>query len=319
MYRGSCAHDLILHFLQNLPHTREKFLKRMDKLTDGLEAYQETRLYKPKDPQTEPREKLLEAIRSNRKAVAVIRNHISRLESSRPDLIGSPYHRQLTDSMDEVMAETETYEQILESDLDDAEYAKQLQAEYDSKQRQAVLPKHTEISLPKTNTKYAYIVGASACFDPTLRPDRTLREQFRAASPIRWEPVREAGNRFWKHIQPYLGLFATYSGTVSEMYVAFKEMCMVFAFRLANPSETISASIEVTLRNVAVQYSKILQSQTPTEELATRIEVHCEHAPMGESIPFGKLEYQTSENPTSPKRAVYAQLWCGGPRLMFSV
>lgn len=289
----------------------------MDKLKDGIEAYGETRLYKPRNPIVEPREKLNETIRSNKKAIAVISDHILRIERDRPDVIGSPYYQQLMDARDEIMAETDTYEGLLEgpvSTVDDAELARQLQAELNPGIHPAAsqhksnpaqswvkppnnapskdVPSETE-PIARYDDWYSGILMAIFApeADAILDPDIPLRIQMNAMSTMsRWESVKIINDPNFGRIKTYLDLFTTICQTVSEMYVYFPSPRFVVGFRF--PQETVMRPqpLDTVLRSAASEY-QLIHSRSSNSDNATRIELHSRQASFSDSAPFGSIKY----------------------------
>lgn len=282
----------------------------MDKIQDGIEAYAETRLYRPKNPTTEPRVKLEEAIRANYKAIKVIEDHIERIRFHQAHLIGSPYHKQLVDAKVDVENDNAIYLTILnEANIEDDEaVARRLQAEFDRPlpaSRPIPFAGVTAVGITSTgptNIRYTGPLGVTGPPGPipntnpmsdkgtyddwysgiqctffnsikesALNPQGSLREQMHVAgSIVVWEQVHLHADPMFEHIRLFLDLFASVHISVNEMYAYFPLYELVVGFRYNEGLARPGLDLDTVLRDAAAQYRIILAEQ----QMATRLELH---------------------------------------------
>lgn len=235
----------------------------MEKLTDGLEAFQETRLYRPKNPEAEASEKLLETIRSNKKAQAIIENHLKRIELSRPDMVDSPYYRQLAESRDEVMAETMYYESILES--------KNVEPVEQTLHSHPTDP--LDSSIPFEICPELFV----AVFTPSenIVETSSIRDQVDVTDDKKWVQIGSLDNAFFSRVvRPYLRMFAYICSTTPEIYIHFHEANHVVGFRYLATSKEKIQTISNAVHNAALTLCRISSAdriEMYTSDNATKI------------------------------------------------
>lgn len=246
----------------------------MEKFQDGLEAYQETRLYKPKDPVMEPREKLAVAIQGNKDAIRAIENHLARLESNTPGMIGSPYYQQLINARNEIASENLIYTEIMSCGTDemacDAEMARQLQEELNLGPGPLPMPGYTgpssrppaAMSFPKvwTNlelTKPEY-QNISMCEDKvTSLPDGI---GLHSLSNYDWkavfQPVPPSGQHKRLNIKPYLEMLIKYHAFVPELFIYSEKRGRLIGMRWKGASVPVtSTELLPKIRQFAEEYA----------------------------------------------------------------